>query len=70
MNISNMDEIKSRTLFLKVKFIEYEKEYLKKKSITNITPDIRNKMSKAISRRLKNEISELNKLQLNAISSS
>lgn len=61
--MSNMDEIKSRTMLLKLKLIDYENEYLRRRNITKITPEIKSKMIKSTSRRLKNEINELDELQ-------
>ena len=67
--MSNMDEIKSRTMLLKLKLIDYENEYLRKRNITEITSEIKSKMLKSTSRRLKNDITELNELQVAAASS-
>ena len=51
-----MHEIMIENAFLKIKILDYEKAYLTKKNIQNLTPEIRIRMRRAVSARLKKEI--------------
>ena len=54
-----MHEIMIENTFLKIKILNYEKAYLKKKNVQNLTPEITIRMRRAVSARLKKEINIL-----------
>ena len=54
-----MNELMIENAFLKIKILDYEKQYLKKKNIQNLTPEITIKMRRAVSSRLKKDIRKL-----------
>ena len=56
-----MDELMIENAFFKIKIVEYEKQYIKKKGINQMTPEAIIKMRRAVSFRLKKEINKLSK---------